>query len=469
MGRAGVLDWAGMSSFFSGGGAGGSGGKVEAVSVSRLVRRMKNVLEIEVGEVWVEGEVSGLRRQSSGHCYFTLKDERAAVSCVMFAGRARRWGAALEDGAKVRVFGEVSVYEARGQAQLVASKAEAAGLGDLQARFEALKRKLDKEGLFDAGRKRALPAFPRVVGLVTSPTGAALQDMLKVLSRRAPWVEVFVAPVRVQGKGAEAGIARAIEMLGKPEGHGLPRCEVIIAGRGGGSMEDLWCFNEEVVARAIAGCGVPVVSAVGHEIDFTIADFAADRRAATPSAAAELVVPDRGELLLGMKRQGEALRRLALGRVERVEERLRLMKGGVWRRGAGQVLREPVLRVEEARGRLDGAVEGALRGRAEVLRGMGATLRSLHPRVVLRGKEERLGYFRERMRAGAAAALERLEKRLEGQGELLRALGPESAFERGFSITFGADGKVVRDPAQVREGEVVETRVRGGSFRSRVE
>jgi exodeoxyribonuclease VII large subunit len=211
-----------------------------AMSVGKLVRRMKNLLEIEIGDVWVEGEVSNLRRQASGHYYFTLKDESAQLGCAMFGAKRREGHEALEDGAKVRVFGEVTIYEARGQTQLVIKKVKAAGLGDLQARFEALKRKLQAEGLFEAEHKKKLPPFPTTIGLVTSPTGAALQDMMTVLTRRAPWVRAVLYPVQVQGAGAERGIARAIRELGDPEKHGLPRCDVIITGRGGVASGDRW-------------------------------------------------------------------------------------------------------------------------------------------------------------------------------------------------------------------------------------
>src|ERR1700736_6697007 len=267
------------------------------LTVSELTRAVREVLEGRIGEVWVEGEISNYRKQSSGHHYFTLKDDRAQLACVMFA---RSYGAQtripLSNGIQVQVFGQVTVYEARGQYQLIVQLIQSKGQGLLQAKFEALKRKLQAEGLFDPDHKRPLPQFPRRVALVTSPTGAAVQDMLNILQRRSPWLSILICPVRVQGEGASVEISnmvnyvssRAVEL----------KVDVMIVGRGGGSLEDLWEFNEEIVARSIFLSRIPVISAVGHEIDFTIADFVADRRAPTPSAAAELIVADERELRL---------------------------------------------------------------------------------------------------------------------------------------------------------------------------
>jgi len=271
-------------------------GEADILSVTQLTREIRDVLEGHIGSVWVEGEISNHRLQTSGHQYFTLKDEGAQLPCVFFRGAAARSNVRLQDGSLVQVHGEISVYEPRGQYQMVVKQVQAKGKGSLQERFEALKRKLHAEGLFDDENKRPILRFPCVVALVTSPTGAAIQDMLNILTRRAPWVRVLVFPVRVQGHGAELEIVRALEVLGDAENFGLPVPDTIVVGRGGGSLEDLWCFNEEVLARAIAACPIPIISAVGHEIDFTIADFAADLRAPTPSAAAELLAPDVGEL-----------------------------------------------------------------------------------------------------------------------------------------------------------------------------
>src|ERR1700720_1582748 len=260
-------------------------------TVAELTRSIRGTLETKFGAVWVEGEVSNYKLHPSGHQYFTLKDQRAQIACVIFRNTMAPLRQPLSDGAQVQVYGNVSVFEARGQYQLTVQVLQPRGLGVLQAKFEALKRKLDAEGLFSAGRKRALPKFPRRIGIVTSPSGAAIRDMLNVLKRRAPWLQILINPVRVQGPGAAAEIAVAIRELVTPN-ENWPPLDLIVVARGGGSMEDLWEFNEEIVARTIVDVGVPIVSAIGHEIDFTICDFVADLRAPTPSAAAELVVPD---------------------------------------------------------------------------------------------------------------------------------------------------------------------------------
>src|SRR4051812_46952004 len=264
-------------------------------SVGELTRQIRGTLETRFGAVWVQGEISNYRPQPSGHRYFTLKDQRAAISCVIFRNTLPPTAPPIADGAQVQIYGNVTVFEARGQYQLNVQILQTRGAGLLQAKFEALKRKLEAEGLFDSARKRALPKFPKRIGIITSPSGAAIRDILNVLGRRAPNVQVLINPVRVQGMGAAAEIATAINDFGRPSATWEP-VDVLVLARGGGSIEDLWEFNEEIVARAIFHSEIPIVSAVGHEIDFTIADFVADFRAPTPSAAAELIVPDAAEL-----------------------------------------------------------------------------------------------------------------------------------------------------------------------------
>ncbi len=430
---------------------------------------MKNIIEVGVGELWIVGEVSNLKKQASGHWYFSLKDAGAQIQCAMFGARKRPGCEALEDGAQVRVFAEASVYEARGQLQIIVQKAERAGHGDLQARFEALKWKLHEEGLFDASRKKPIPAFPRVVGIITSDTGAAIRDILNILERRAPWVRPVLYPVRVQGKGAEFEIARAIGRMGNPGPGGIPRCDVLIVGRGGGSLEDLWCFNEEVVARAIAACPIPVISAVGHEIDFTIADFVADLRAPTPSAAAELAVPDAEELRERLKSLRRRMIRAGGERIGRLALRLESLRRGVLQRGGERLLREPAMHLDKLRMRLSLAAGGRLRGLRGKLDAIRSVHQARHPLVILRQRGERVAAARVLFQRTLAEQLAQRARRLESLRGMLRALGPESAFQRGFSITMGPDGKVLRSKDAVRPGEQIITRLADGSLLSRVE
>lgn len=434
----------------------------EALPVSRLLRRMRNLLEIEVGELWVEGEVSNLRKQASGHYYFSLKDEGGQIACAMFGAKRRKGFGILQDGVKVRVFGEVTIYEARGTAQLVVRQAEALGAGALQAQFEALKKKLDGEGLFGKDLKKPLPNFPSHIGLVTSGSSAALQDMINVLSRRAPWVTVHLADVMVQGKGAERGIAKAIDRLSNWKEEGLPQCDVIIVGRGGGSLEDLWNFNEEVVARAIAACTIPVVSAVGHEIDFTIADFVADMRAPTPSAAAELVVPDQEELVARLTALQGRLQRRVQEAMERREEALRYLRRTAVAVSAEKVLREPITRLDDAAERFERITMQSLRDRQQLVRELATRWQTNRPSAVMDRKQERLRAFGERQERVVEGVLEKREASLARLQSLLKALGPESAFERGFSIMMGEDGKVIKEAATVAKGMRLETIMKGG-------
>ena len=439
------------------------------MSVSELTRSIRALLEENIGHAWVEGEISNFRRQSSGHQYFTLKDDRSQLACVLFRNAGSVGSATpLADGLQVQVYGEVTVYESRGQYQLIVSQVQPRGVGALQARFEALKRKLFAEGLFDADRKQALPAFPTTVGLVTSPTAAALQDMLNVLRRRAPWVRVLINPVRVQGQGASVEIVRAVEEFNAWADGDDPakRVDLIVLARGGGSIEDLWEFNEEIVARAVAASALPVVSAVGHEIDFTIADFAADLRAPTPSAAAELIVPDTADLLRQLASVGQFFNRQLQDRVTTAWEALRNLSRGT-------LGREPRRRVQEDRQRLD-LMEDSLRRAATTalhefrrrldeksccLR-VGDFQRSLTLRTQL------LQTWREKIDTVLCCHQEKLRGRLSQAENLLRVLGPVATLARGYSVTTDVTGKVVRAVADVRDGQILLTRLVDGSVYS---
>jgi exodeoxyribonuclease VII large subunit len=292
------------------------------ISVTEITRRIKGILERGFNEVWVQGEISNCKLHTSGHMYFTLKDEGAQLSAVMWRSRVAQMLFRPNDGMKVIIRGNITVYEPRGNYQIDCLQLQPVGMGELQLAFDRLKQKLSAEGLFDEDHKKSLPPYPQKIGIVTSPTGAAIQDMLNVLARRFPALEVIVAPVKVQGIGAADEIAQAIRDLNTLSG-----IDVIIVGRGGGSLEDLWAFNEEVVARAIYSSGIPIISAVGHEIDFSISDFVADLRAPTPSAAAELVVKDKNEIIDILRNFSYTIQNLAASRIQSSKERVHTLVG----------------------------------------------------------------------------------------------------------------------------------------------
>lgn len=417
----------------------------KALSVTQLVRKMKRAIESGVGKLWIEGEVSNLKMQASGHWYFSLKDDGSQIQCAIFNARRKEGSEALEDGLKVKIFADATIYEPRGQLQLIVEKIETSGLGDLQARFEALKRKLLAEGLFDPSRKVALPVFPRTIGIVTSPTGAAIQDILNILNRRAPWVQPVLFPVRVQGKGVEHEIANAIQKLNQPKTYGYPSCDLLIVGRGGGSLEDLWAFNEEVVARAIAASTIPIISAVGHEIDFTIADFVADLRAPTPSAAAELAVPDAAELKSVLNNSRKRITR-----------------------SLTHALREPTQRIDQLRESLLLLAESSLLARKQHYRELLIKHDNLHPRRILdRRMAKTLELQRSLTQLVQRQLLDRTLK-LENLQSMIRTLGPDSAFKRGFSIAMYEDGKIIRSSKEAKPGMRLRTKLIDGEISSTI-
>jgi exodeoxyribonuclease VII large subunit len=439
----------------------------KVLSVSELTGTVRALLEKQVGAVWVSGEITNLRAQSSGHIYFTLKDANAQLSCVLFSREKVPQRELLADGQKVLLQGDVTVYEARGQYQLIVRAVELQGVGALQIAFEKLKQKLAAEGWFAPERKRALPKFPARIGLVTSPTGAAIRDVLHVIQRRNPALEIILVPCRVQGDGAAEEIAEAIRTLnGFSEGR-VPRVpnqnqdetnlgtrgtrpskiDLILVTRGGGSLEDLWAFNEEVVARAIFESAIPVVSAVGHEIDFTIADFVADVRAATPSAAAEIITED---VFASRELIGDAMNLMQL----RVRRRMRIESEN-FDSLAGRLSRlHPRRRLDDSLQRLDDLQSGLLRNLKSASRSRNLVLQNLAGRF-LRAKPS----LALKMRRGN---LRQLEKRLN-------SLGPEQVLARGYSITTdAASGKVLRDAATVKAGQKLKTRLAKGEIFSRV-
>lgn len=395
-------------------------------TVSELTRLVRDCLESRFPAVWVTGEISNLRTPGSGHLYFTLKDANAQLRAVIWRGVASRLRFRLEDGLKVIAFGSISVYEARGEYQLIITQLEPKGVGALQLAFEQLKRKLEAEGLFDPSRKRPLPFLPQRIGIVTSPSGAAIRDMLTIIARRFPFVHIILAPVRVQGEGAAQEIAQAIDDLNRFSASSPENAiDVLIVGRGGGSLEDLWAFNEEPVARAIFHSAIPVVSAVGHEIDFTIADFVADVRAATPSAAAELVVP-------------------------RLEE------------------------LEDTLSDLSARLVNALRAKAEQTRQLLDSILSSHgfraPLERVRQWQQRLDEVAQRIYLAAKRHVASKDERLATLSGQIESLSPLKVLSRGYSITtIGEPPRLVKDAVQVRPGDTIATRLHHGRLISRVE
>jgi exodeoxyribonuclease VII large subunit len=369
---------------------------------------------------------------------------------------------------QVQVRGLLTVFEARGSYQINVQSVQAAGAGLLQAKFEALKRRLQEEGLFDRARKRPLPRYPAVVALVTSPTGSVVQDMLKVLGRRAPWVRILVYPARVQGQTAGAEIAEGIRFLNAESGRSLPKVDVLIVGRGGGSVEDLWSFNEEVVARAIFNSQIPLVSAVGHETDFTIADFVADHRAPTPSAAAELVVPDGVALERQVFVQGERMEALLQGQLRRWRQRLEFLEKSA-------LFREPRARLSEAAQRLDGAGEALHRalqdrlvGLVRRLENLASSVRAHRPDQVLALRRQQADSAAGRLKRALTSALHTRGQELEQLRQKLILLSPEGTLERGYSITLSQKGGLVRSATALAAGDSLVTRLRDGRVESTV-
>lgn len=434
------------------------------LTVSELTSGIKKLLNRQYDDVRVAGEISAVTTARSGHVYFTLKDTGAVLSCVLFSGALRMMKFRPQEGLAVVARGSVDVYEPRGQYQLIVQGLEPQGYGALQLAFEQLKKRLDEEGLFAAERKRALPKFPRHIGLVTSPTGAAIRDMITVLSRRWPGVQIRLYPTQVQGEGAVEGICAG---LGYFSGSGW--AEVVIVGRGGGSLEDLWSFNEEAVARAIAACAVPVVSAVGHETDFTIADFVADLRAPTPSAAAELVVPDQADLanrVETMAARGERAIRFVLARA-----RERLTKQGIER--ASLVLHRRIGRslqgLDDADNRMRQRMAALLGQRRRELDGLERRIREQDPRIRLAQKRQRLEAADRRVAELMRARLGAWSGRLEPLRARLEALSPLHILQRGYAVVQTAEGVVVKRPADAPAGKTIRVLLAEGGLRARVE
>ncbi|MGE6288454.1 Exodeoxyribonuclease 7 large subunit [compost metagenome] len=433
-------------------------------TVTRLNSAVRMILEQDLGLVWLTGELSNLAMPSSGHWYFSLKDISAQVRCAMFKGNNRRVPFRPQDGMQVLVQARVSLYEPRGDYQLIIESMQPAGDGMLALRFEELKRRLGAEGLFDEGRKRPLPREPRAVGLITSATGAALHDMLTVLGRRAPDLPVFIYPTQVQGSAAIGQIVAAIALANR-----RAEVDVLIVGRGGGSLEDLWCFNEEAVARAIAHSAIPVVSAVGHEVDVTISDFAADLRAPTPSAAAELVAPDRSARAQRLVHLKQRLVQAISRRQTAARHGFALLQKRLDHQDPKRRLEQQSQRLDELSGRLQQLLNLRLHQGERRLANLELRLQARSPEKLLAaGKrrhqlaQERLHTLMNKRQDLAAHRLAMLSARLDG-------ISPLATLGRGYSITRTPNGEVIRRAAQVSPGQQLVTTLAEGSLRVRVE
>lgn len=392
--------------------------ELPTISVTELVSAFKEVVETALPPACVQGEISNCKQSASGHYYLTLKDERSEIGAVIWRGVADRLKFRPKDGLKVLATGGLQVYVARGSCQFIINDLRPDGIGELELAFRQLKDKLEAEGLFDVARKRPLPKFPRRIALVTSPTSAAVKDMIQVMVRRWPSVDIIVLPVPVQGVGVAPRIAKAINFV-----RNLSDVDVVITGRGGGSLEDLWAFNEEVVARAIAACPVPVISAVGHEIDVSISDLVADRRALTPSEAGELAVPSVVEIRGSLDSSGQRLRRALRGRLQHYQFRLQALE-------SRRIFQRPETLVDQHRQRCDD-----LAARAE---------RAIRLMV------------------------ERKQQKVQSLAASLDALSPLKVLSRGYSLTI-QNGRTVHSVSELNEGDLLETRLADGVVRSRVE
>lgn len=433
------------------------------LTVTEVNREARALLESGLAKLWIEGEISGLSRPASGHLYFRLKDAKSQLSAAFFRQRQRGPTIALKNGDQVLAYGRVSIYEARGDFQLIVEQIEPAGVGVLKREYEKLRLKLSEEGLFDEAKKRSLPLLPTRIGVITSPSGAAIRDILSVLGRRFPQIPVVIYPTSVQGETAAGEIRTALETANV-----RAECDVLILTRGGGSLEDLWAFNDEALARAIAGSAIPTISAVGHEIDFTIADFVADLRAPTPSGAAELVVPDHADWLkrLGMlaSRAATSQRRLLEARSQSVD----WLQRRLFHASPARRVERQSLMLRSSQQRLVAAARAALQNRGTELRDLADRLRQQSPGLRL----ERLSSHRRSLTARLTSASKTLvsdrQHRLALASRALNSVSPLATLARGYSILTGDDGKAITEAASLSKGDVLNARLARGRITATV-
>lgn len=438
----------------------------QVYSIKELNRyiRMKLDSDVVLSDVWIRGEISNFTHHGSGHMYFTLKDESSRIKAIMFASHNQRLPFVPKEGTKVIARGNVTVYERDGQYQFYATHMQPDGIGSLYMAYEQLKNKLEKEGLFAAERKRPLPRFPRCIGVVTSPTGAAVRDIIITLQRRYPQVAVLLYPVLVQGKGAAPSIVKAIEAV-----NDMGEADVMIVGRGGGSLEELWAFNEEAVARAIAGSRVPVISAVGHETDFTIADFAADLRAATPTAAAELAVPNAAELAAQLRQHQQRLRQGLLRRSQTSSERLASLQRSLALAGPRRQLTQHAQRLDMLRDALRRAAEskhGRAADRQAVLQ---HRLARFHPRDSISTARQRMDSLTRELTGAMQARFQDKRSRFAAELRHLDALSPLKVMSRGYSLVYDeTEQHLIKSLKEVELGDKINIKLNDGQLSCQV-
>ncbi|ERS13530.1 exodeoxyribonuclease VII large subunit [Alcanivorax sp. PN-3] len=436
--------------------------RTEPYSISRLNLEAQGLLEGSFPLIWLQGELSNLSRPRSGHWYFSLKDDRAQVNGAMFRNRNQLLRFQPRDGQQVLVRARVTLYVPRGGFQLVVEHMEEAGEGALRAQFEALKAKLEAEGLFTSERKRPLPRWPRRIGVITSPSGAAVRDVVQVLKRRCPGIPVLVYPAAVQGDEAPMQLRRALDLAVR-----RADCDVLVIGRGGGSLEDLWAFNDEALVRAVAACPIPIVSAVGHEVDVALTDFAADLRAPTPSAAAELVSPDGEAILARLDQLQRRQHRAVAGTLQYRRQRLSQLAHRLQLRHPQRELEQRRQQVDEYQARLQRALQHKqtlLQARLDRLKGR---VMQQSPRQRLALQRQRLLGLQRRLPVPLQAQRSQLQQRLTGLGRRLHTASPLATLDRGYSLTL-AEGQPLRSVETLREGQTVETRLADGRFESKV-
>ena len=433
-------------------------------SVSELNNAVARLLEQEFAWIWVEGEISNMATPASGHIYFTLKDAGAQVRCAMFRSRRRELQFRPENGSHVVVRCKVSLYEVRGDYQLIVDRMEEAGTGALQKKFEELKQKLAAEGLFSDASKQAIPEIPACIGVITSRSGAAIQDVLSVIARRFPSVAVKLYPVPVQGEESAPAICHALELA---EQHGV--CDVLLLVRGGGSLEDLWSFNEEVVARAIFDCPIPVVSGVGHEVDITIADFVADHRAATPTAAAESVTPDQQAWMQTLDWYHTRLDQLINDRLSRLAERLSWLRTRLSQQHPVSILQGIRQRVHDIEQRLQLIMNYRLRSANDHWQHMHTQLLARSPAVAISNYNNSIERLQQHMQYLLSATMEKRKARLSTLASTLNAISPLQTLSRGYSITSNSAGQAITTTDSVSRNELIQTRLHTGQLVSRVE